>query len=286
MPEPPFSRGINSPIKGGDLDHSVGSSERVKKGLEIWEGPVPSFLQNHSLKLVIERKSHRRNLKLWILPTGELRIVCRRHISMREIFGHLEQFEGWIEKTWRRMQKNSRVVEVVRFEEGELFLHYGKKVPLNITKHLGQCKKPQIQFTDESILLKLPSNELGAAQLLSFFLKEQARLARREFHQRMLSLATKHQLFPSGLLVRVTVSRWGSCSQSGKLSLNSQLIGAPSSVIDSVILHELAHLKHPNHSVAFWDLLNVLDPCLEESESWLKQNGDALLLKRQMSLLQ
>lgn len=73
--------------------------------------------------------------------------------------------------------------------------------------------------------------------------------------------------------VRFMKSRWGSCSLSGNISLNINLVKAPRSVIEYVIIHEIAHRKQHNHSAKFWDEVKKLCPEYKTSELWLKQNG-------------
>lgn len=68
-------------------------------------------------------------------------------------------------------------------------------------------------------------------------------------------------------------SRWGSCSILGEISLNWKLIMLPVSVIDYVIIHELAHVIFPNHSNDFWNLVRNKDPKYNIKNEWLKKNG-------------
>jgi predicted metal-dependent hydrolase len=66
---------------------------------------------------------------------------------------------------------------------------------------------------------------------------------------------------------------WGSCSGVNNINLNYLLIMAPMSVIDYVIVHELAHTKIKNHSKDFWQLVESILPKYKASKSWLKNNG-------------
>ena len=85
----------------------------------------------------------------------------------------------------------------------------------------------------------------------------------------------------TNLLARVSIrnqrTRWGSCSARGVVSLNWRLIQVPPAVCDYVILHELAHLVHLNHSARFWELVERMCPNYRESEQWLKRTGRCVL---------
>jgi predicted metal-dependent hydrolase len=75
-------------------------------------------------------------------------------------------------------------------------------------------------------------------------------------------------------------SRWGSCSTRGTLSFNWRLVLAPFDVLDYVVVHELCHLREPNHSRRFWKLLESRRPGWHEQRDWLHEHGPELLAFR------
>ena len=79
------------------------------------------------------------------------------------------------------------------------------------------------------------------------------------------------------MTLRDTVTRWGSCSSSGALSFSWRLVMAPSYVLDYLAAHEVAHLQHMNHSVAFWRVTQSLVPDYQRAETWLKAHGIGLM---------
>ena len=76
--------------------------------------------------------------------------------------------------------------------------------------------------------------------------------------------------------IRDTTSRWGSCSATGSLNFSWRLILAPPFVLDYLAAHEVAHLKHMNHSPRFWALATKLAPETQRAEAWLQANGTNL----------
>lgn len=70
--------------------------------------------------------------------------------------------------------------------------------------------------------------------------------------------------------------RWGSCIKGKTLNFNYKLIKAPASVIDYVILHELAHLIESGHGTKFWQIIKTQLPNYIESKNWLKNYGDLI----------
>jgi hypothetical protein len=107
--------------------------------------------------------------------------------------------------------------------------------------------------------------------------EEAARLkqrARRELPDRLRALAAQHGFTVSNIRVRNQRTLWGSCSRrDGSVSLNWRLIRMPPEVRDYILLHELAHLRHPNHSQQFWKLVESICPWYRDAHRWLKQQG-------------
>ena len=79
------------------------------------------------------------------------------------------------------------------------------------------------------------------------------------------------------ITIRNQRTRWGSCSSLGNLNFNVLLMLCPPEVLDSVVVHELCHLRHPNHGKDFYAEVLRVFPDYRACEAWLKQNGPALM---------
>lgn len=79
------------------------------------------------------------------------------------------------------------------------------------------------------------------------------------------------------ITIRCQKTRWGSCTSAGNLNFNCLLMLAPPEVLDSVIVHELCHRLHQNHSRSFYEAVYGAFPDYDRCDRWLKQNGPALL---------
>lgn len=82
----------------------------------------------------------------------------------------------------------------------------------------------------------------------------------------------------TSITIRDQKTRWGSCSSLGTLSFNYRLIFAPPRVLDYVVVHELCHLTHMNHSRNFWDMVERIMPEYKEYRQWLREHGSELNL--------
>lgn len=89
--------------------------------------------------------------------------------------------------------------------------------------------------------------------------------------------AEKAQVSFQKIAIKDMRSRWGSCSKSGNLSYSWRIIMAPESVVDYLCAHEVAHLKHFDHSKAFWALVEDICPGSKPKRQWLKTHGHGLM---------
>jgi len=85
-------------------------------------------------------------------------------------------------------------------------------------------------------------------------------------------------LFPKTVRVRDTRSRWGSCSSKDAINFSWRIMALPISVIDYIVVHELAHLKERNHRPAFWNLVAAFMPDHKTHRAWLRKNTRSFLL--------
>jgi predicted metal-dependent hydrolase len=84
-------------------------------------------------------------------------------------------------------------------------------------------------------------------------------------------------LVPSGIRFRTARTRWGSCSPSGVIMINRRLVHAPPGVVEYVVVHELAHLRHRNHSRKFWKVVKSILGDVKPHKQWLRLQGAYLL---------
>ena len=81
------------------------------------------------------------------------------------------------------------------------------------------------------------------------------------------------------MTIRNQKTRWGSCSSNGRLNFNCLLMLAPREVLDSVVVHELCHLKEMNHSDRFYAEVYRVFPEYDRCSRWLKTDGTVLLAR-------
>ena len=116
-----------------------------------------------------------------------------------------------------------------------------------------------VVFQNESIVITTKSLELVESLLDRWYL-EQAKRVFQEISIPLVRQMTKYNVAPKSFSIRKMKTRWGSCSRKGSISLNLHLIKLPEPCIKEVILHELCHLVHFNHSKEFYALMTAEMP--------------------------
>ena len=101
--------------------------------------------------------------------------------------------------------------------------------------------------------------------------------ARVIFSDKVRFYAEKMQVEYGRITIREQKTRWGSCSAKGNLNFNWRLLLAPEEALDYVVVHELAHRRHMNHSKAFYQVVSEVMPDYRKQQRWLKENGWKIL---------
>lgn len=134
---------------------------------------------------------------------------------------------------------------------------------------------------DEANLLIRVANEENQQELKEVVIRVLSdwyiKQAKKELVERTHKYADVVKVQPSSIAVRSYKSRWGSCSVNGDIRYNWRLIMAPPEVVDYVIIHELCHILHHNHSKDFWLAVASFCPNYRDRSDWLKQYGFSLL---------
>jgi len=214
--------------------------------------------------------SSRRTLGLVIKPNGDLIVRCPKKLAVTKINELISKKEDWIIKHRERLLKNQASESKISFTDGDLIDFKGKKLTLEFNQN--QIKKViQDPFSQRLIVNPLLGNPKEI--ILKWLLKE----AKTVFQEEMKYCSEVMNLKFTGLKFSSAKSRWGSCSGRNSISLNWRLILVPHEILTYVIIHELAHIKHKNHSKQFWDLVSKYDQNWKVNRKYLKHEGGRLI---------
>jgi predicted metal-dependent hydrolase len=148
---------------------------------------------------------------------------------------------------------------------------------LRVTIPRGGSKAEAIRFADKHLewARRQRARVLASKRPPSVDRELRARAA-NELPPQLLALAARHGLAVTRVSIRNQRSRWGSCSPRGHIALNFRLLLMPPEVRDYILIHELMHLRQPNHSIRFWRLVEAACPGFRDAERWLKKHGASL----------
>ena len=230
-------------------------------------GAVPERIALSSgerpLKIVRRRSARRFILRLDDEDDAVI-LTLPRYASFATALRFLEDNRGWIE------QRLEELPPRVAFADGIEVPILG--VPHVIRHRVESCGQGAAWL--EPGVLCVAGDPRHLARRVTDFLRERAR---HELGLRARAMATSIGRRVLRISVRDTRTRWGSCAHDGALCFSWRLILAPAAVVDYVVAHEIAHLKHMNHGARFWCTVEDLAPGSGAQRSWLRRNRAWLL---------
>ena len=189
-------------------------------------------------------------------------------LSMPKLYSQKKAFEfihahiDWIE------DKLAHLPQIKEFEDGETINLFGNPVTVCYDISAGA---PRLKG---NVLYLGGQKEFLHRRVRDYIKRE----AKKVFYQKSKALADKLDCRLAGITIKDTKSRWGSCSTLKHINYNWRIALAPLPVIDYLMAHETAHLKHQNHSPAFWKTLKELYPEYQNGKDWLQKHGNELYL--------
>jgi predicted metal-dependent hydrolase len=233
------------------LDLPFGSSPSDRRAGD------PQTLVVAGVPLTVSFVRHRRarHYLLRVEADGSLRVTIPRGGSLAEATRFVREKAAWIQ---RERYRAALARDGGRWQDGTPVLLDGEPVPLRIAGAVAVLGPHRIPLAE------------GGGSVRAAVERHLRSLATRDLPARLMELAALAGFDVRSVSVRNQRSRWGSCSAAGRISLNWRLVQMPVPVRDYVLLHELAHLKHPNHSARFWQLVERLCPSYREARAWLR----------------
>ena len=223
-------------------------------------------IDGEPVSVTIRHNPRARRLIIKVHPTtGEVSVVAPSKRALDHALDFARSEADWIK---RRLAKVPRIVELavgatVLFRGEEHLVTAGTRGPAPVWLE---------EDGGERLIRVSGRAEHAPRRLLDFFKRE----ARQTLAARTVEMAGRIGARPARISVRDTQSRWGSCSTERSLSYSWRLILAPPFVLDYVVAHEVAHMRHMNHGPRFWKLVRELSSESDAAQQWLGRNGPLL----------
>ena len=155
------------------------------------------------------------------------------------------------------------------YVSGESFPYLGRNYRLQVIAEEWQPAK----LLNGRLVVWLPEGKSSPERVkaaLTGWYKDHSRKKLREKATRYSKIIC---VAPASVNIKNFQSRWGNCRPDGKVEFNWKIIMAPNRIVDYVVVHELCHLKQPDHSSLFWREVGQIIPEYQECKHWLKENG-------------
>ena len=216
------------------------------------------YYEGRPIELRIECNARAKRMRLKVgRSSRQVVLVLPRASFMKKGMMFAQSRAAWI------VAQLALLPEKQVFRDGMSFSFLGRE---SVVHHSPQAKRGV--WFDQNVIWVSGRPEHLARRVCDFIKKEFSVYALQKSRQ----MAERIQMRVQKVTVRDTTSRWGSCSRTAHLSFSWRLALAPLFVADYVIAHEVAHLRHMNHSAAFWQTVGELAPDYRQAEKWLKQN--------------
>lgn len=222
------------------------------------------------MQYVLKRANRSSSIKVRVDVNGEVVVSAPRFVSKKQIDSFVERSKPWIEHQTQRMKLRATANPTLNFDEGVLsylgqlyYLRFDSIGPEKIRFEKGVCFVTPVTF-----------NQIDIPKTLVTWLKTQAE---RELVTRTHRWAQTMNVRFGTIRFGQQISRWGSCTSEGNLRFNWRLIHFSPDVIDYVVIHELAHTVHHDHSDRFWNLVEQYCPRYKELRRFLKRQVIALI---------
>ena len=218
----------------------------------------------------LERKPVK-NLNLRIRRDGSVFVSASRAVQYAEIDRFVRSRSRYILTAIQKVEAAVRFnSQPKKYVSGETFYILGRSLRLKVS-----CAEKDSIVSDEAYIylaVKNPSDSGVKRRIIRRFMDQRCKDVFSGVMEELYPLVGKYGVKRPVLKIKTLESRWGSCLvQKGVVTVNRRLLAAPRCCIEYVVLHELSHFIHPNHSVKFYALLSALMPDWKERKKLLNR---------------
>lgn len=217
------------------------------------------------IDIKIEKTDRRKTVSIFIERDGSVRALAPASASDDKIEEAVRSKQYQIFTKLAKWRELNQGKVNRKFVNGQSFLYFGRNYRLSIVDYQDVPLKLYKGY------LTFDRRKLDRAQkVFKEFYKEKAE---NKIAERLKRIEEKFQQKPTSIKVLELHNRWASWTPKQGLNFHWKCAMAPVPVLDYIIIHEMVHLKYPNHSPEFWNELDKKMSNYREYENWLKQNG-------------
>ncbi|MBU3219383.1 M48 family metallopeptidase [Clostridium algidicarnis] len=219
--------------------------------------------------------SKRKTMEISIKPPDKITVRVPMRLPKYKIIERLTEKGDWILKHLNNFKTIDYKPINREFINGETLLYLGREYNLIVYGDYLR-KKSVVYIEGENIVVNFKeNNKADVEKSLELWYRKEA------LNYILGSIKQYEKIFnkkPKAIVVKEQKKRWGSCTYDNRLLFNWRCVMARPQAIDYVILHEMCHIVHKDHSKKFWNLVESIMPSYKEEKQWLKINGHKLTL--------
>jgi len=223
------------------------------------------------LSIEVVRTKRRKTASIKVID-GAVQAIVPDQLSDGRIEELIQKRTPWIRQKLRQ-QSETVIPKSKEYVSGESFTYLGRNCRLKVLSGNNREVKLKGGYLNVSVSKKSKDGDIRNA-LIEWY--EEHALDR--LTEKTNRYAKIMGVSPNSISVRDYKSRWGSCSSKGEISYNWRIIIAPHHIVDYIVVHELCHIKHPNHSPAYWKSVKREISDYEVYRQWLKEHGSSLVI--------
>ena len=228
-------------------------------------GDTTESLVVDDLTFEVRRSARRKTLEITVDRGGELLIASPPGIAHGVLADFVRDKRFWIYSKISEKETRQQPVVGKEFVSGEGFPYLGRSYRLLLVD--AQVEPLKLDAGRFKLLRDRAATGRG------HFIRWYTEHARPWLQKRVRAWGSRMGVHPQGVEVRDLGFRWGSCGQAGGVNFHWATILLPASVVDYIIVHELAHLSEPNHTPEFWQRVGRALPEYEQRKAWLAEHG-------------
>ena len=220
---------------------------------------------------IIIKRTNRKKTVSFRIKNQEVIISVPKFLSDNEIYNLVEIKIKWI-KNKLALEKLNNVSIKRKYENGDIFLYLGSEYSLKIKKSY----RDNIYIKDKNLIVEaknvLATNNIKN-NIKNWYITESKKYLTKtnSYYEILIGVKSNKLLFGQ------YKSKWGSCNSKKTISYDWRIIMAPFEVIHYLIIHELCHIKFPNHSIYFWKYVEKYMINYKIQKKWLKNNSNKLI---------
>lgn len=203
-------------------------------------------------------RADRKSLRIVVTPELTVDVFAPKRAKDDRIREAVKKKAPWIAKTLDKVESHHPLPTPKRYVSGETFVYLGRQYRLKV--EAGSKQPPKLLGRFLWIRVKEKSDTQSVKKAVKAWYRKRAHETLGRYMEKCCTIASRHGVPEPLLAIRAMRRRWGSCSTAGRVTLNVNLVQVPVHCIEYVIMHELCHLKHNNHSREFYSLLTRCQP--------------------------